>query len=467
MSSLTFNDSGNATRLIKLHGNRLRYCHALRRWLVWDKSRWAFDQAGLAEKMAEQSAIAYLEANKDVNSEAANFAIESMNFNRIRNALVIAQSHLAITPEMLDSNPWDLNFLNGTVDLRNKKLRPHNPKDLITKLVHFNYNPSAKALRWNSFLDQILGTGLGDEFDKDRAKSLKTYIQKALGYSMTGSTREKCVFFLFGETNNGKSTMLTTFRELIVEYSTHLRVETLMGGQETSSSLADLSDLRGARFAQTSETEREHQLSPSKLKQICQGMGMVKACRKYENPIEFPETHKLWIDSNRKPKITDGDDKATFGRLNPIEFLVMIPREEQDRDLKDKLEAEAEGILAWAAEGARIWFEEGLKRPIEVEEANQVWAMESNQLGRFQEDCCLENFGFEVQASALHMAYVQWAEAIGEREILTSKVFGAKMTAKFNKTHRNSGWFYSGIKLREDARVTDRSDGSSSKERPN
>jgi putative DNA primase/helicase len=467
MNDTSHSDSGNATRLITLHGDQLRYCHAMRRWLIWDKHRWAFDQTGLAEKLAEHSAATYLKSNETVNSKTSKFAIESMNAGRIRNALGLAQSHLAITPEMLDASPWDLNFLNGTVDLRSGKLRPHNPKDLITKLIHFDYNPSAKSLRWNSFLDQILGTGLGDESDKNRAKSLKTYIQKALGYSLTGSTREKCVFFLFGATDNGKSTMLTVFRELIIEYSTLLRVETLMGGQETASSLADLSDLRGARFAQTSETEQDQQLSQAKLKRICQGMGTVKACRKYENPIEFPETHKLWIDSNRRPKIMDGDDKATFGRLSPIEFLVTIPKEQQDRELKDKLEAEAEGILAWAVEGAKLWFEEGLKRPIEVEQATASWAAESNQLGRFQSECCLESFGFEVPAATLYLAYTNWTEATGEAELLSSKTFGEKMTLNFNKTRRSGGNFYHGIKLRQDASVQGQSVGSSSDGKPN
>lgn len=467
MSTTSHNDSGNATRLITLHGEHLRYCHAMRRWLVWDKSRWAFDETGRAEKMAQQSAAYYLKSNETVNAKTSRFAIESMNAGRIRNALSLAQPHLAITPDQLDAGVWDLNFLNGTVDLRTRKLRKHNPTDLITKLIHFKYNPSAVAPRWNSFLDQILGTALGGEASQTRTKNLKTYIQKALGYSLTGSTREKCVFFLFGETDNGKSTMLTVFRELFIEYSTLLRVETLMGGQETASSLADLSDLRGARFAQTSETEQDQQLSQAKLKRICQGMGTVKACRKYENPIEFPETHKLWIDSNRRPKIMDGDDKATFGRLSPIEFLVMIPKEQQDRELKDKLEAEAEGILAWAVEGARMWFEEGLKRPIEIEEATANWAAESNQLGRFQAECCLESFGFEVPAATLYLAYTNWAEATGEADLLTSTAFGTKMSSIFKKTHKVKGTFYLGVKLRGEGGMTGSYDGLGQTVKPN
>src|ERR1700730_17132152 len=143
--------------------------------------------------------------------------------------------------------------------------------------------------------------------------------------------------------------------------------------QESNNTQADLADLRGARFVQTSETEEGQRLAPGKLKRISQGLGKIKATRKYENPIEFPETHKLWIDTNRKPTIRDVDDKATFNRLHPIPFTVTIPKDQIDKDLLDKLLTEAEGILAWAMEGARLWYAEGLAKPAEVEAAKDQW----------------------------------------------------------------------------------------------
>ena len=124
--------------------------------------------------------------------------------------------------------------------------------------------------------------------------------------------------------------------------------------QESNNTQADLADLRGARFVQTSETEEGQRLAQGKLKRITQGMGKIKATRKYENPIEFNETHKLWIDTNRKPTIRDVDDKATFNRLHPIPFTVTIAKDQIDKELPGKLLGEAEGILAWAVEGARL-----------------------------------------------------------------------------------------------------------------
>jgi CheY-like chemotaxis protein len=123
---------------------------------------------------------------------------------------------------------------------------------------------------------------------------------------------------VFGDGDNGKSTMLDTIRQIVEEYAVLLQVDTLMVRQKSNNSQADLADLRGSRFAQTSETEEGQRLAQAKLKRITQGMGKIKAVRKYENPIEFPETHILWIDTNRKPVIKDADDKATFARLHLV-----------------------------------------------------------------------------------------------------------------------------------------------------
>ncbi len=446
-----FNDHGNAERLIALSGDDLKYCHALKKWLVWDGRRWAVDDTAQARRLAKRAILEFLEQAVDARDEPAEkFAKISLDVRRITSLLSMAECEIFTEPDQLDTDPYLLNFLNGSVDLRIGQIRPHCRTDFITKLVHHDFHPDAKCPRWQVFLDQVMGGGPdADEGQLERSLRLMDYLQRALGYSLTGCTVEKAVFMVFGEGDNGKSTMLTVFRQLIDEYSTLLQVDTLMVRQESNNTQADLADLRGARFVQTSETEEGQRLAQGKLKRITQGMGKIKAVRKYENPIEFAETHKLWMDTNRKPTIRDTDDKATFNRLHPIPFIVTIPKDQIDRDLPAKLHGEAEGILAWAVQGAIRWHTSGLHRPPEVQAANDEWRAEMDQIGRFLEERCMIADGVRTFGASLYGEYKRWAEAGGEHPI-SANAFGIRVAARFEKKRTDRGTVYLGVGIRED-----------------
>ena len=423
------NDHGNAERLIALLGKDLRYCHPFRKWLVWDGKRWAVDQTDQARKLAKRAMLELMrQAIEAGNQKAETFARGSLDARRITNALAMAECEIYVKPADLDGDPYLLNFINGTVDLRTGELSQHRRENLITKLIHYEYRSEAACPRWLAFLDQIMGGGPdAGEVELDRAQRLCDYLQRAFGYSLTGYTIEKVVFVLFGAGDNGKSTMLSTVRQLVEEYSALLQVDTLMVRQESNNTQADLADLRGARFVQTSETEEGQRLAQGKLKRITQGMGKIKAVRKYENPIEFAETHKLWMDTNRKPTIKDADDRATFSRLHPIPLLVRIPKAQIDRDMPRKLLEEAEGILAWAVEGAKLWHESGLSKPPEVQAANEKWRSEMDQVGRFIGERCLTGKELSALSSTLYAEYKQWTAISGEEHVISQKAFGTKL----------------------------------------
>ncbi|MCC7235424.1 MAG: hypothetical protein IT163_08980 [Bryobacterales bacterium] len=444
------NDTGNADRLILKYGDRLRYCPAFRKWLVWDGRRWAVDDKCAARRLAKQAMLEYLtEATFAEDEENQHFAYVSLEARRVANLLTMAECELVITPGELDTHPFLINFLNGTLDLRTGELAPHSQAHFITKLVHHNYDRQAGCPLFLGVVARMMGNHPdASEPELDRAERMVNYLQRALGYSLTGTTEEKAVFVPFGKGNNGKTTLLSTFLLLLEEYSVLLQVDTLMARQESNNTQADLADLRGARFVMTSETEEGQRLSQGKLKRITQGMGKIKATRKYENPIEFPETHKLWMDTNSKPTIRAADDQATFNRLHPIPFTVTIPPEEIDKGLPRKLLAEAEGILAWAVEGAKLWRQYGLGKPPEVVAANDDWRAENDQLGRFIEECCVVADSFSGKARQLYECYRTWAEGAGENTI-TETLFGRRLKDRgFAKEHRRHGTVYAGIALR-------------------
>jgi putative DNA primase/helicase len=340
-----------------------------------------------------------------------------------------------------------LNFNNGTVDLKDGRLYPHDRGQFISKMVKYAYRPAATCPTFLRFLERIMGiTPDASEGQLQRAERLIAYLQKAIGYSLTGTTCEKAVFLLHGPGDNGKSTLLALFLELLEEYAVLLQIDSLMVRQESNNTQADLADLRGARFVMTSETEEGQRLAEGKLKRITQGMGRIKATRKYENPVEFNESHKLWIDANHLPTVR-GTDNAIWNRLHPVPFTVTIPKAEQDRNLRIKLLAEAEGILAWAVVGAVRWHREGLGKPPEVAQAGAAWRMESDQTGRFLETCCIIGQFASVASRTLYQTYRKWAEEVGERAQPENVFFKRLGEQGFKSRHTMKGNVYEGVGL--------------------
>lgn len=440
MLSYMRNDYGNSQRLAALYGDDMKYCHQMKKWLVFEGRRWKPDTTGEAYRLAKKAMVEFAkEAFDTTNEDLQKFAVGSLNERQITHLLILAQSEIYVEAHQLDAHPMLLNTLNGTVELDTGKLRPHRREDYLTKLVHVEYQPEAQCPRWLQFLREVLDEGLLD------------YVQRALGYSLTGVTIEKAVFALHGPGNSGKTTLLATFRELIAEYAVVIQADTLMSRvHDTNNTQADLCDLRGARFAHTSECEASQRLSQSRLKAITQGMGSIKATRKYENPITFSESHKLWLDTNEKPAIKNVDDDATFNRLHPIPFLRSVPKEDIDHELGDKLKTEAEGILAWSVVGAKAWCERGLDKPPEVEAATEQWRAENDNIGNFIEECCVVGDCVSARAGQFYAAYKRWVEASGEKVVASDREFSARMVARgFAKKDDKKGRYYDGVGIRE------------------
>lgn len=380
---------------------------------------------------------------------------------KIRAALECAECEvgIGISANSLDTHPLLLNCLNGTLDLRASKLRAHDRHDLITRIVRVNYRADASCPQFLRFLHRIMGDN-SDAERGERAPRLVRYLQKCFGYSLTANVSEKAIFCFFGSGNNGKTTLLEIIRFILTEYSAQVLIDSLMAHQsrESNTSVADLADLRGARFVTTSEAEEGQKLAVGKLKYLTQGMGEIKACRKYENPISFAATHKLFLDANHKPVIRGGE-KAVWNRLKPIPFVVTIPAEEIDKGLLEKLKTEAEGILAWLVEGCQLWMREGLGNPPEVAEAAVAWQAESDRFQAFIEERYVIDADGWVPAAQPWSAYGDWCESNRETTRLAKTAFDAKLVELGCRPgSRNSGkaraWI--GIRMRnpEDDSIT-------------
>lgn len=433
-----FTDTGNAERLVALSGRDIRYCVEMKKWLVWDGKRWAVDGRGavkqLATKMARQLYVQAADiADADFRKATEKWARASESAGGISRTLECAQHQpgIPISTAQLDTHGMLLNCLNGVIDLsvQPAKLRPHQRDLYLTKLCHHRFKADAQAPRFIQFIRRIMGDNPDAELSETTAR-LVSYLQRALGYSLTGDVSAKVVFCFFGKGNNGKTTLLEAFRHLLAEFSCQINIDTLMQkpGGENNATLADLADLRGARFVTTSEADEGQKLKAGKLKYLSAGMGSIKTMRKYENAIEFPATHKLFLDANHKPVLPANDD-ATWNRVRPVPFTVVVPPEEIDLQLLEKLKAEAEGILAWAVRGCALWQQQGLDDPLEVRDAGTAWRTASDPLADFFADCCTLHPETWCKSSDLWKRYERWAEENGEKYLLSRVKFGERLEA--------------------------------------
>jgi putative DNA primase/helicase len=425
-----------------MNKSNMRFCHKFKKWLVWDGKRWCIDETDRARRLAKD---ALLEFHRQAmgDSDTEKFARDSMNERRITTMLSSAATELYVIPDELDRQAYYLNCTNGTLDLMTGTLKPHSPEDLITKLCHVEYNPSAECPRFTAFLSRIMGDN-PDAEPMERTEHLVSFLQRAFGYSLTGDVGEKSVFCFFGDGNSGKTTLLDAFRNILSEYSAQINIDSLMQkpGGESNASLADLSDLRGARFVVTSEAAEEMRLDEAKIKYISAGAGKIKSIRKYENPIEFEATHKLFIEANYRP-VVRGVDRAIWNRFKTIPFTVSIPDEEIDKSLGAKLREEAPGILAWAVQGCLDWQMTGLGIPEEVSEASEDWKRANNPLADFIDNCCLVGNGFSAQSMPLFQEYQKWAKDNGQRWPLDNKKFKRRLQLlQYEYVHTGSwrGW---------------------------
>jgi putative DNA primase/helicase len=443
-----YNDVGNAERLIAHRGDDIRYCPEFRGHIIWDGQRWQRDRLNRAREFAQETALEFnRQAFAARDEKAENFARQSLDSKRLTAMLKEAEPRHSVLAAQLDSNPWLLNFTNGTVDLRTSRIRPHRRKDLITKLVNYKFVAKAKCPTFLQFLHRIMGAHPGaSKVCLKCADRMVSYLQKVFGYALTGITSEKVVFVLLGDGNNGKTTLLSLFHRLIEEYAALLQIETLMVRQHSNNTLADLAALRGARYVTTSETDEGQRLAEGTLKRITQGMGKISATRKYENPIDFDETHKLFLDCNHKPQIK-GTDQAMWNRLHLIPFEEVISIDEIDRALPEKLHAEAEGILAWTVKGTARWRREGLGKPAEVALAVDAWRAEMDQIGRFRSEVCTAISGIRTPARSVYSAYKTWAQEAGE-DYVSEVLFSKRMVAQGAvKGSSNRGVYYDGLAL--------------------
>lgn len=427
ITGFSLSDLGNAKRLVAAHGQDLRYCYKSKKWLVWNGKVWATDFYGEVERRAKETIrTIYEEAGRSDDQKErqmlAQFALRSEHVNRVAAMIRLAQSEpgIPVQPDDLDRDPWLLNCDNGVVDLRTGELKPHCRDYLMTCLAPVTYDAGAEAPLWEKFLWQILNKNL----------DIYEFLQRSLGYALTGDTREQCFFIFWGAGANGKSTMLNTVRHIMGTYARHTPTETLLAKNRNGEIPTDVARLDGPRFVTASEIDKGQRLAESLVKALT-GQDTVAARFLYGEYFDFQPKFKLFLSTNNKPVIR-GVDPAIWRRIMFVPFLVQIRPEEQDKELPEKLKLEASGILTWMVEGCQAWIKHGLMVPSDVREAVAAYRAEMDVLLEFLEDCCIQGPGLSATAKDLYDAYWEHCEEQGirEGERMKQRTFGLALTER-------------------------------------
>ncbi|NTV12349.1 MAG: hypothetical protein HGA96_00200 [Desulfobulbaceae bacterium] len=419
-SSFYLTDSGNAERMASRYGSEIRYCHAKKCWFVWDGQRWTEDRSNIIMQKAKQVVRSmYEEAAKSENyekrQELVKHACKSESESRLSAMVSLArnESGIAIKQEELDQDPWLLNCLNGTVDLKTGKLLPHRRQDLITKLAQVDFDPTATCVTWQSFLERIM----------EEDHEMLSFLQRAVGYALTGDAGEQSMIIFHGSGANGKSTFLETVSGILSDYAMQTPTETLLV-KRPGAMTNDVARLKGARFVTASESEFGQRLAEGLIKQMT-GQDTISARFLHQEYFDFKPTHKIFLGTNHKP-IIHGNENAIWRRIKLVPFEVTIPAEERDRNLPAKLKGEWPGILAWAVRGCLEWQKAGLGDPEAVIKATMSYRTEMDVFNDFLTDCCLETGQLQVTSMALYAAYTKWCEENGEKP-LAKTILGRRL----------------------------------------
>ena len=445
-------DYGNAQRLVALHGENTRFDYERKVWFVWNGKFWQENAEAKVWQFAKVTAKAMYKEASQISDDSrrqtlAKHAIKSESANSLRAMVKLAETEPEIQVEVseFDAHPHLLNVANGIIDLRNGALLPHTRDRMLTNYVPIEYNPNAACPIYDKFLSRIFAGN----------RNLISYIDRAIGYTLTGETGEQCLFTCYGKGANGKSTLLNVIENLLGDAATSVRTEALMSHKFTANSghNEDVANLRGKRFVSAVETESGHQLAESLIKQLTGG-DTVKASRKHEHQIQFKARFKLWLAANHKPQIK-GTDEGIWRRIHLIPFEETIPENERDKDLDKKLQSELQGILARTVCGAITWYAQGLGKVPEIENATSAYRNEQDTVAIFLAENAEKSAGFGVFPSILYDCYKQWCIDSGDAK-LNNREFPANLERLgFKKTSIKyagiSRQIWRGIKMKSES----------------
>jgi len=420
-------DLGNARRLVDTYGHVLRYIPQAKEWAAYSEGLW--EQKGSAGRTAAQRMLETLfereghlyddtptGENNDGPSEREKFFkwAKAQQMGPRINACVdqaTALEELQAKMTDFDADPMLFNCANGVIDMRTGELLDHDPKYLMMLQSKIAYDPAAQAPRWQAFLERCLPD-----------PEIRAYLQRATGYSLTGSMAEQAMFLHHGPGANGKSVYLVVASMLAGQYAQVVPRETLLAKGSTPEHPTSVARMHGKRFMQASETGVGRRLDEETVKGLTGGEQQT-ARFMGANFFDFTPTGKIHLVTNHLPRLTDAE--SIWRRLHLIAWTQTIPVAERDPRLATEeywIEAgEAPGILAWAVQGAVLWGQEGrLHMPKSMVDDLAEYRTDQDILGEFVTLRLEKDEHGYAAISDIYGAYQNWCFGNGIKNVMTS-----------------------------------------------
>ena len=413
-------DTGNAERAARYFGDRVRYVTEEDQFIVYRDGYWRRDSNGIeVRRLITPMLRTYRQqaeslTNRSDRDDHIKHSLNSENSPKIRGMIdsmkPVCQS---VSVNDLDKHSLQINLENGTYDLETGRLRPHDPADLHTRIVPIVFDPAApEPTVFLRFLHSTFArNGTPDH-------GLISYVQRSIGHTLTGDTRERATFIAYGGGRNGKSTLLELIRQLTGDYGATANATTF-DAERKSDKGEDIAKWVGVRYVLASELESGTKLATARIKSLA-GRDSITVRHLYQSDFTFKPQFKIWLATNFLPSVS-GSDQAAWDRLKLIPFNNRFDGTKEDKTLEAKLTAELPGILNWALDGAATWLREGIGTCDAVTSATQQYRDVSDTLKDWMDESCELDSTKGATATALHQSYLAWMKERGEEKFAVSQ----------------------------------------------
>ncbi len=385
---------------------RCLYHKERRRWLAYDGRHWLEDGDVEIRKAASELIrtlpILAMQQPEDDRPRCLRFCAKAQNVH-MRNAIIDgAEPYLTVSGAIFDQNPYQLNVLNGTLDLRSGVISDHQALDYLMHLANVAYDPNATAPAWKAFVKWTA-------CDRD---DMVTYLQDLFGSCLTGDARDQLFHIAWGKGGNGKGVTFHTLEHLMGSYYATVSTDTVIDGKRNQGAATpDLMKLKGARMAVIGESNDGDQLAIGRVKNMTGG-DTVTGRHLFGDQETFPMTAKIVIHTNHKPGVSVSDDGVQRRlRLLPYENKAETP----DNDLESRLADESCGILNWMLVGCRRWqAQRGISPSETISQSSRAYLADQNSIGQFAQEHLVQVAHAYTRFGDIYVRYKEFCEANGQ-----------------------------------------------------